>query len=258
MHVHIHTHKHTHLLFAGLNTSFFFSSLFKTSPLFPILTDSTKWAYVFDWQPQQTLPPPLPLPSPPPPRFNPLPIPLSLPPSPFPLLFWVTLESRHVSIFSISDCLISRRWHPQLYWHRWWRSRLEQRGGGEKKWLTCVCCCYFPLPPLLRLVCVDTDTSGWHWHTPDTDACQGNIRRIAGKGKNLVVVCLLCVCVCVLLSGFSHLVCWFVFNYFHNFEWVHFCIYFNAAGCSLLGRKGRVQRSLCSCFGKMFNSSFSD
>lgn len=166
------THKHT--LFTELNIFF---PLFSELPLFlPILPDSTKWAYDFDWQPQQTLcPPPS---SPPASCFNPLTVPRSL------LLRFLFCsewgsKSRRVSIFSISDCLISRRWHPQLFWHRWWRRRLEQ-GWKKNGWLVFVVVS-FPLPPLLGLVCVDTDTLGWHLHTPDTDACQSYIRRLAGK-----------------------------------------------------------------------------
>lgn len=133
-----HTHTHTPLV-RWPKHIFFFLLSFQNFPSFPYPHWQHKVGLRFWLTTTTDTPPPLPLPSPPPPRFNPLPIPLSLPPSPFPLLFWVTLESRHVSIFSISDCLISRRWHPQLYWHRWWRSRLEQRGGEKKNgWLVFV------------------------------------------------------------------------------------------------------------------------
>lgn len=172
-HTHTHTPMHTHLLFAGLNTSFLLS--FQNFPSSPYPPWQHKVGLRF-WltTTTDTSPPLLPLH----PHFNPLPIPLSLP-----LLFLFCSEWRSKAAVSASFpsliALLAGGGTRSF-------SDTDGEGGGsskgeKKKWLTCVCCCCFPLPPLLRLVCVDTDTSGWHWHTPDTDACQGNIRRMAGK-----------------------------------------------------------------------------
>lgn len=158
-------------------TKHLFPSLLRTSSLLPILPDSTKWAYDFDWHAQQTLCPPPPS-SPPASCFNPLTVPLSLL---LRFLFcseWGSKAAVSASFPSLIALLAGGGTRSF--------SDTDGEGGGlsrgEKKngWLVFVVVS-FPLPPLLGLVCVDTDTLGWHLHTPDTDACQSYIRRLAGK-----------------------------------------------------------------------------
>lgn len=201
MHTHTHKHTYSHILIHTPLVRWpkhIFSPLFKTSPLFPIFPDSTKWAYIFDWQPQQTPSPPPPLH----PRFNPLPIPL-----PLPLLFLFCSEWRSKAAVSASFpsliALLAGGGTRSF-------SDTDGEGGGssrgEKK-MADLCLLLLLFPPTSSWACMHghwhlrlTLTHSWHW-------CLSRQHTVDGREilEFSVVVLSLCECVFVfvVLSGLS-------------------------------------------------------